>query len=433
MTTPHPPRSAGPSTPAGMRRFGSGFSACVGRPGDPAAASVGAFDLGDGPVTALQAAARIATAAAVDGLTSPPDLVAVFVSAGDDGSLDALDELDRIGPLVQELSGALHVIGCTAAGVCGAGEAVLGEAGVSVWAAVLPDVSVRVFHLEVIRTGEGLAVVGLPECRDSESVALLFADPYSFPVVSFVERSAQALPGVDLVGGLAGGPAGAGSTRLYLDERCVDRGAVGLVLGRAPGAEADAPAFARVAVSQGCRPVGPEMVVTRADGNMLLELAGVPAFQRLRDVLAELDEDERVRFGSGPQLGIAMNEYADDREVGDFLIRTVVGVDEAQGGVAVGDVVEVGRTVRFQLRDAAAARFDLRHHLLAAGPAAGALLISCNGRGPAMFGRADADVQLTEQCLGGAAVAGLFAGGEIGPVGGRTWLHGFTASVLAFA
>jgi len=165
---------------------------------------------------------------------------------------------------------------------------------------------------------------------------------------------------------------------------------------------------------------------------MVLELAGQPALRRLYEVLRSLSEDERVGFASGPQIGIAMNEYADDHDLGDYLIRPVVGIDEKREAIAVGDVLEVGRTVRFQLRDAAAARADLQARLMPALPSKGALLISCNGRGPSMFGAAEADVSLVRDCLGGAAVAGLFAGGEIGPVGGRAWLHGFTASVLAF-
>jgi small ligand-binding sensory domain FIST len=349
-------------------------------------------------------------------LQSAPDLLVIFASGSG-------PELDQVGALAQELSGAAHVIGCSAAGVCGAGGAVLGSAGVSVFAAVLPGVRARVFHLEVIRSDDGLAVVGLPELRSDEATAVLFVDPYSFPVVSFVDRSAEALPDVALVGGVAGGPDGAGSTRLYLDGRTIDRGAVGLLIAGVP---------TRVVVSQGCRPVGPEMVVTKAEGNLLLELAGVPALTQLYRVLQELSPAERVTFGSGPQLGVAMNEYKLDQELGDYLIRGVIGIEEARGAVAVTDVVEVGRTVRFQLRDAAAARADLRARLAPAAAAKGALLISCNGRGPAMFGRAESDVELVSECLGGSPVGGLFAGGELGPVGGHNWLHSFTASVLAF-
>ena len=121
-----------------------------------------------------------------------------------------------------------------------------------------------------------------------------------------------------------------------------------------------------VVVSQGCRPVGPEMVVTRAEGNILLELAGAPALRKLREVLAGLTAQERLSFGGGPQLGIAMDEYADEHEIGDYLIRAVIGIDEQREALAVGDVVDVGRTVRFQLRDADAARSDLRTRLITA-------------------------------------------------------------------
>lgn len=384
-------------------RFGAGFAA-VGTPSAP--------DIGD--------ATRVAIRGALANLSQAPDLLAVFASA------DSVDDLERVGALAQELSGAAHVIGCSAAGVCGAGQAVLGEPGVSAWAGVLPDVAMRVFHLEVMRSDDGLAVVGLPQAREDESAALLFADPYSFPIVSFVERSGEALPGMTLAGGLAGGAGrspGAGSTRLYLDGRTVDRGAVGMLLAGAVG---------QVVVSQGCRPVGPEMVVTRVDGNVVLELAGAPALRRLREVLAGLTQQERLSFGGGPQLGVAMDEYADDHEIGDYLIRAIIGIDQEREAIAVGDVVDVGRTVRFQLRDADAARNDLRTRLITAKDANGALLISCNGRGPSMFGAADSDVNLVAECLGGIPVAGLFAGGEIGPVSGQNWLHSFTASVLAF-
>jgi small ligand-binding sensory domain FIST len=382
-------------------------------------ASKGSSCFGDAFVASgdVLGATRHAVSAALKDFAQPPDLLIIFASGV------SLPDLDQVGALAQELSKAAHVIGCTSAGVCGAGGAVLGEAGVSVFAAVLPGVRARVFHLEVIRSDAGLAVVGLPELRDDESTAVLFADPYSFPVVSFIDRSTEALPDVALVGGLAGGPDGAGSTRLYLDGRTVDRGAVGLLLGGIP---------THVVVSQGCRPVGPEMVVTRAEGNILLELAGVPALTQLYRVLDELSPTERATFGSGPQLGVAMNEYTLDDQLGDYLIRGVIGIDETREAVAVADVVEVGRTVRFQLRDAAAARADLRARLAPAAAAKGALLISCNGRGASMFGRVESDVELVSECLGGVPVGGLFAGGEIGPVGGRNWLHSFTASVLAF-
>jgi small ligand-binding sensory domain FIST len=185
-------------------------------------------------------------------------------------------------------------------------------------------------------------------------------------------------------------------------------------------------------VSQGCRPIGTDMVVTKAEGNLLLELAGVPALTKLREAMAELSPDEQARFRAGPQIGVAMDEYAEERAHGDFVVRPLLGVDEARSAVAVGEVVEIGRTVRFHLQDASAARADLLGRLAEVGPAGGALVASCVGRGSSLFGNDDVDALAIRTVLGASGVAGFFGGGELGPVGGRNYLHGLTASVLAF-
>ena len=261
-------------------------------------------------------------------------------------------------------------------------------------------------------------------------MAVLLADPWSFPVDGFVERSNEALEGLPFVGGLAGGPRGRGSTRLFLGGDALDRGAVGVLLG--------GPVGARTLVSQGCRPVGPAMTVTASDGNVILELAGVTALRKLEDVLTDLDPSEQALATTGLQIGIAMDEYAEDHEQGDFLVRGIAGADDVRGGIVVGDLVPVGRTVRFQLRDAAAADADLRDALQrfrrtsTLDTIEGALLFSCNGRGAQLFTNADHDVTLVREGLGVDGVAGFFAAGEIGPVGGRNHVHGLTASILAF-
>ena len=117
---------------------------------------------------------------------------------------------------------------------------------------------------------------------------------------------------------------------------------------------------------------------------------------------------------------------------GDFLVRNVLGADRAAGAVAVGDEVPVGATVQFQVRDAASADEDLRS-LLAGHDAAGALVFTCNGRGTHLFGRPDHDAEVISDHVGSGAVGGMFCAGELGPVGGRSFLHGFTASVLLFS
>jgi small ligand-binding sensory domain FIST len=322
-------------------------------------------------------------------------------------------------------------VGCSAGGVIGAGRGVELTCAVSVWLAVLPGARLRSFHLEVLRRSDAITVVGLPPPRGAATAAVLLADPYSFPVESFVEQIGDVLPGVPVSGGLATGLRGAGSTRLLVDGVVHDRGAVGVVLGDRVRTDA--------VVSQGCRPVGPPMTVTAADGSTLLGLAGRRAVDKLEEILSMLPPTEQALVTSGLHLGLAMDEYADEQEDGDFVVRGVVGADPQAGGLVLGDVVEVGRTVRFLVRDAEAADADLtaqlarfRRERLGDRPVDGALLFSCTGRGAGLFTSADHDVRAVQDGLATRGVAGFFAAGEIGPVGGRNHLHGFTASVLTF-
>jgi small ligand-binding sensory domain FIST len=356
-----------------------------------------------------------------------PDLVCAFVSGGDP------DAMAAAGERVADVTGAAAIIGCTAVGVIGGGRGVEGSAAVSVWAAHLPGATVRAFHLEVMLADEGMAVIGMPERTEDDPVAVVLADPYSFPADGFVSRANESLPGLSIVGGLAYGPIGPGSARLWVDGKVHDRGAVGVLVGGA----AVAP---RAVVSQGCRPVGPAMTVTAAAGNVLIELAGAPALQKVEEILASLPPAEQALASSGLQLGIALDEYAEEHDRGDFLIRSILGLAPDSSGLMVGDLVEVGATVRLQVRDAEGADEDLCALLgdfrAKSPPIAGALLFSCNGRGGHLFGTslggADHDVTVVRRELRASGVAGFFAGGELGPVAGRNHLHGFTASVLAF-
>jgi small ligand-binding sensory domain FIST len=293
---------------------------------------------------------------------------------------------------------------------------------------------VRTFHLGVVRSPDSLTVLGMPDLLDDDAVGILLADPWTFPVDGFVELSNDVLPGLPLVGGLATGPTGnqglgmAPSAWLYLDGIAYDSGAVGVLI----GGDVDV----TTVVSQGCRPVGPTRVVTRSEGNELLGLAGSVATEKLQEIVRDLRDDDRELALTGLQIGIAMDEYADTHGRGDFLIRAVGGLHPDRGSIVVGDVVDVGRTVRFQVRDADAAHDELGAVLKRfredSGPPAGVLLFSCNGRGQAMFPTPHHDVRMVHADLGVRAVAGFFAAGEIGPVGGRNHLHGFTASILAF-
>jgi small ligand-binding sensory domain FIST len=371
----------------------------------------------------LAAAAESAVTQALTPLHGQrPDLLCVFV-CGDDPAM-----VELAGTRAMALAGARTTLGTSAGGVIGAGRGVEGVPAVSAFAACLPGVRCTPMHLELVRTLDGAAVTGMPDRREDDAVAVLLADPYTFPVTDFVQRSHDDLNGLPLIGGVASGPRGGESARLFLDGHSVPAGAVGVVLG--------GPLAARMVVSQGCRPFGPPMIVTKAEGNVLLELAGMPALAKLEQIVGGLPAQDRPAAVRGLQIGLAMDEYAEQHERGDFLIRGVVGADPERGAIAIGEVVDVGRTVRFQVRDASAADEDLKELFARfraeAGPVGGALLFSCNGRGRTMFPSADHDVLAVRAGLDTTGVAGFFAAGEIGPVAGRNYLHGFTASILVF-
>lgn len=366
----------------------------------------------------VDAARRAAAAALLPLEGEPADLATVFVAGAEPDVAQAALEA------ASETLGARASIGATAHGVMAAGRGVEGVGSVAVWAAALPGASLRAFHLEVIRTSESIAVLGMPTRRPDDVVAILLADPWSFPADGFVGESGEALGGLPLVGGLASGVPRAGQTRLLVDGKVHDRGAVGVVVG--------GPIAVRTLVSQGCRPIGRAYTVTDADGRVVHALAGQPALTRAREAVASLPTEEQAMAVRGLQLGVAMDEYVDEHGAGDFLVRGIAAADQTDGAIEVGDVVPVGSTVQFLLRDADAAHDDLARILAGTEPAQGALVFSCTGRGRALFPSADHDVQAVRAGLGTAGVAGFFAAGEFGPVAGRNHVHAFTATVLAF-
>jgi len=184
-------------------------------------------------------------------------------------------------------------------------------------------------------------------------------------------------------------------------------------------------------VSQGCRPIGQPLIVTRAERNAIYELAGRPALERVLELVEALSPDERTLAGNGLHVGIVVDEHKATFRRGDFLVRGVLGADRETGAVVVGDEVDVGATVQFHVRDASTAAEDLAG-LLAGRSADGGLLFTCNGRGRAMFGDPHHDAAIVQDTIGPLPIAGMFCAGELGPVGGRNVVHGFTASLALF-
>jgi small ligand-binding sensory domain FIST len=351
---------------------------------------------------------------------APADLAFVFAGAPN------LEHADAGLAHVHERLAPRALVGCGAQGVVGSGREVE-QGGVAVWAASLPDADLESFHLETLDAGDAVAIAGMPDL-DSAEAAFMLVDPYSFPAEPLLDQIAQDQPGLPVLGGLASAGGGPGSTLLMCDEEIVSEGAVGVTL---------AGVDVRPCVSQGARPIGPEMAITAAEANVIHELASKPALERLKMAITELDPGERALAAAGLLIGIVIDENRPEYERGDFLVRGLLGADEESGSIAVGERVRVGQTVRLQVRDGSSADEDLREALARvagelSGPPAGALIFTCNGRGSQMFQVPDHDASALDHALGGAPAAGFFCAGEIGPVGTRSFVHGFTATMAVF-
>jgi small ligand-binding sensory domain FIST len=367
------------------------------------------------PVTAH--AVGEATGQVLERLGERPDLVLVFVTRPHAGALE-----DVVGA-VDAVLHPLVLLGCAAESVAGPHREVEQSAAVAVFAARTGPLVPLALEVVADPSDSTAEVVGWPaDLAFAPQAALLVADPYSFPAEEALAWIERAQPGLPVMGGMASAGRGAGGNRIALGTRVRTTGAVGALLG--PGLEVEA------VVSQGCRPFGHPLVVTKAEGNVIFELAGRPALERLVSQAHDsLDEAEvRLLETGGLHLGRVIDEHRDSFGPGDFLVRNLLGADRGSGAIAVGDVVPVGTTVQFHLRDADSAEADLRH-MVRGRRADAALLFTCNGRGTRLFEVPDHDVGVLTEELGPVAVAGFFAAGELGPVGGRNFLHGFTASV----
>jgi small ligand-binding sensory domain FIST len=277
-------------------------------------------------------------------------------------------------------------------------------------------------------------VSGLPELGGA-SGAILLPDPYAFPTDVLLPELSRQAPGVPLLGGISSARTLDGEPALFLGERVVG-GAVGL---RLSGVEI------LPCVSQGAAPIGPELTITAADGHVIHELSDRPALECLREAIEALSDTERELISHGLLLGIVVDDAradgpdTDELQPADFLVRGLIGADPEAGTIAVGSAVELGAVVRLHARDARSADRDLRQALslrreaLGGGTPAGALVFTCNSRGTGMFGAPGHDAGAIADELRGAPLAGFFAAGEIGPVGGDSYLHGFTATVAVFA
>ncbi len=359
---------------------------------------------------AVDEAAR-AVDAALDGRR--PDLAIVFVSAEHGDAYDSIPQRvgEKLDPRV--------LIGCSAGGVIGGGREVEERAAVSLTAAVLPGVELTPLRL----AGPSLPLPRLGAREGSHF--LLLADPFSFEAEGFLRSLDQAYPSSGKVGGLASGANQPGQNALYLDREVCRDGLVGVAFGGDIEIE--------TIVAQGCRPIGEPMFVTGSTRNVIRGLDGRPPLEALQDLHSRLDARDQQLFRHSLFLGIVMKESREAYRQGDFLIRNIVGLDRDSGALAVGAMVHDGLIVQFHLRDAATSAADLEELLSREasierpGPE-GALLFSCLGRGKHLYGTPDHDTDALRRHLGDVPLGGFFCNGEIGPVHGTTFLHGYTSA-----
>jgi small ligand-binding sensory domain FIST len=355
-----------------------------------------------------------------------PDLACVFVSH------HHANEFEFIADHLQSALKAKVLLGCTGESIVGGAIECEDAPALSVWCAVLPGATLTTFHLTFEQTPDGLLCSGLPddvgEHIDETRVVMLLGEPYSSPPQSALQLLASELPGVPVVGGMASG-GGPDENRLFLYNQMIDTGMIGVVVRGGPQI--------KTIVSQGCRPIGTTFVVTKAERNIIHELGGITPLERLEKIYVDLPERDRQLVNNGVHLGVVMNEYQETFQRGDFLIVNVHGADKASGALSTGGLMRVGQTVQFHIRDADTADEDLRHLLERCPPAKatkarGGLLFSCNGRGTRMFPDPNHDAAVIQELLGPLPLAGFFAQGELGPVGRKNYIHGFTASILLF-
>jgi small ligand-binding sensory domain FIST len=345
------------------------------------------------------------------------------------------DFYDRLHEVLEEPLGPATLLGCSAGGVIGGGEEVERLPAVTLTAARLPGVTVHPFHLD-----DPLPDLdGPPDLwedlvsakRAEEPQFILLVDPFSTRPEALLAGLDYAFPQSAKIGGLASGATSPGLNALFLERKVYTSGTVGVSLSGNIAVD--------TVVAQGCRPIGELMQVTSCEGNILYELDGRPAFSVLKELLASLDEHDRRLAGTSLFFGVVMDEFKEEPGAGDFLIRNLIGADPESGAIAVGEYLQEGMRVRFHLRDADASAQDL-HALLADYQSSlpqktaisGALLFSCLGRGEYLYKVPNFDTGVFKQHLGDIPVGGFFCNGEIGPVGGTSFLHGYTSSFGLF-
>ena len=364
--------------------------------------------------------------AIIEDLVVSADIAIVFASP------HFADEFQEIADAIQETLQPIKMIGCVGDSIVSGGREIEGDPAITIWAAALPDTKIETSHLLLERVPDGGFISGTEELpleqitAAAEAALIVLGEPFSFPADLLLSQLSADYPELRVLGGMASGFQQPSRNLVLVNGTVHCAGAAGLLI--------DGGVKVYSVVSQGCRPIGDRSVITKVERNLVLELGGKPALQVLEEMFINLPTSDHDLMSKGFFLGRVISEYQDDYEMGDFLIRNVMSVDNERGAVVVNDYFQVGQTVQFQVRDEASASSELRQLLEKNEPSEvkGGLVFTCNGRGTRLFAEPDHDAGVIKETVGEIPLAGFFAQGEIGPVGGENHMHGYTASVVLF-
>ena len=325
--------------------------------------------------------------------------------------------------------------GCSSMGLIAGEEEIEESGGLSVALYHLPGADLKTFHFKQADVeqadGPGYWHQKTGVTRDHTNGWLVFADPFNFDPENWLRSWNEAYALKPILGGLASGEDNENVTQVYLNGDVFEEGGVAISV----GGEVKLVSL----ISQGCEPIGETWTITKADRNFIHEIGNRPAYQVLVDTFNDLPKEAQKKSRGNLFIGLVVNEYLEEFHRGDFLIRNLLGADPASGSIAVGALPRLGQTLQFQRRDAAAATEDMTalldrtHRQMAGNIIYGGCLCCCNGRGHRLFGQPSHDAALVQKRLGPIGLAGFFCNGEIGPVGDKNFLHGYTASLALFA
>lgn len=375
-------------------------------------------------------------------LQGTPDLAILFISA------TFSSDFPRLMPLLREKLDVPHLIGCSGGGIVGCNAAgqtqeIEETPALALTVAKLPGVSIRAFHLSADEIPDldsppsaWIDLIGVPP--EAQPKFVLLADPFSAKINDLLQGLDFAYAGSPTVGGLAGGGSGT-NNGLFCNYQLHREGSVGLAL--------SGNIVLETIVAQGCRPIGKPYRVAEVERHIMLKLSEQDdadllsspkertPLEVLQEIIQDLSDEDRALAQHSLFVGLARNEFKRNLEQGDFLIRNLLGVDPRVGAIAIGDRVRPGQRIQFHLRDANTSAEDLEILLQRyqstlddqATQPVGALMFSCMGRGEGLYEQPNFDSQLVHRYLGPLALSGFFCNGEIGPVGGGTFLHGYTS------